>query len=228
VSEIKKIDINITNTNSLIKNGQWKISELSREKNKAIVSVQEEKKEAQHIAKLLLSAIEQKDLLVDDKSYYDIMNLMLKDSNIKSTIVKQYANVINKLVNHYLQVMGLFIELKFDDDLNNISVKLQQRNLLSYDSLSEGEKTRVNLSILFAFRKIQESKNIGSCNLIVFDEILDSSMDKSGLDSVVGILEEFSDKHIFIVSHRDGIDDICDRKIIVNKRNNYSVITEII
>lgn len=226
LNDIKQLDLKIEENNRAIRQSNFEIKKYSQEKEKPIVTIHNEKKELKEVSKLILSKTEEKTALVEEKCLHDVTALLLKDNGIKSSIVKQYAEVLNKLVNHYLQIMGLFVSFSFDDNLNNITIKIFERDEKPYAALSEGEKTRVNLAILFAFRKVSEFKNIGSCNLLIFDEILDSSMDADGLNAVIGILEEFSDKHIFIVSHRDNIEDIAQRKLVVSKRNNYSVIEE--
>lgn len=226
LNDIKQLDLKIEENNRAIRQSNFEIKKYSQEKEKPIVTIDKEKKELKEVSKLILSKTEEKTALVEEKCLHDVTALLLKDNGIKSSIVKQYAEVLNKLVNHYLQTMGLFVSFSFDDNLNNITIKIFERDEKPYAALSEGEKTRVNLAILFAFRKVSELKNIGSCNLLIFDEILDSSLDGDGLNAVTGILEEFSDRHIFIVSHRDNVDDICQRKLIVSKKNNYSVIEE--
>lgn len=223
VAEIKKIDSEITYNNSLISNVQWKIKQLQDEKNKAIVSVDDEKKSVTEVNKLLLNAIETKDALVESKSYCDVANIMLKDTGIKSSIVKQYVPILNKLINHYLETMNFFVKFTFDENFGD-KIQLRQRDELSYYNLSEGQKKRIDLAVIFAFRKIAESKNICNTNLLFFDEILDSSLDAEGMDSVASILETFEGKNIYVISHREAVSDIFDRTIKVEMRNNYSVI----
>lgn len=223
VVEIKKIDSDIASGNNEIKNCGWKITQLLGEQNKAIVSVVDEKKETVALRKLLIEGMDAKDTLVETKSYMDVVNIMLKDTGIKSSVVKQYIPVLNKLINHYLDIMGIFIKFTFDENFNDV-IQLRQRDAISYYNLSEGEKRRVDLAVIFAFRKLAESKNICNTNLIFFDEILDSSLDAEGMDAVAGILETFEGKNIFVISHRESVADIFDRTIKVAMKNNYSVV----
>jgi DNA repair exonuclease SbcCD ATPase subunit len=125
--EIKKIDSDIASGNNEIKNCGWKITQLLGEKNKAIVSVAEEKKETVALRKLLIEGMDAKDTLTETKSYMDVVNIMLKDTGIKSSVVKQYIPILNKLINNYLNIMNLFVKFTFDENFNDV-IQLRQRD----------------------------------------------------------------------------------------------------
>jgi DNA repair exonuclease SbcCD ATPase subunit len=220
ITEIKKLDSSITSNNNEIKNCRWKIQQLVALKTKAIVSVEDEKKEAVALRKLLLLSMNEKDVLVEDKSYLDIMTVMLKDNGIKSTIINLYIPILNRLINHYLDKMGLFVKFSFDN-LFNDTIQLRHRDCLTYFSLSEGQKRKVDLGIIFALRQISESKNISHTNLIIFDDIL-STIDCDGVDSIKDIINSFEGKNVFCISHNEL--EGCDKNIRIEMRQNYSVI----
>lgn len=222
MSNLKSIDSEISNENSLLTNGVWQITQLEKQKNKKIVSTDNEQNEVKKLNKTLISTIDDRDSLIEEKSYYDVVNVMLKDNGIKSSIVKQYIPILNKLINHYLELMDFFVKFTFDENFNDV-IQLRQRDVLGYNNLSEGQKKRVDLSIIFAFRKIAESKNICNVNVLFFDDVL-GALDDDGVSSLTNILDEFSDKNIFVITPNEM--DGFERSIKVSMKNNYSVVTE--
>ena len=223
--KIKEVDADIRTNQNDKDNILWKIKELNNNKNKATVSVEKEKADLLKSKNDFSDNVDKKAELIDQKSYLDIATLMLKDNGIKATIVKQYIPILNKLINHYLDVMGFFCKFTFDENFADV-IHLRQRDNLSYYSLSEGQKRRIDLAIVFAFRKISEAKNICNTNLLFFDDVL-GMIDDDGNDSIFNILNDFEDKNIFVVSHKWTLDtDMFDRKLSVSMKNNYSVVTE--
>ena len=148
---------------------------------------------------------------------------MLKDSGIKSRIIKQYVPVMNKLINHYLQQLDFFVQFELDENFNE-KIKSRFRDEFSYESFSEGEKMRIDLSLLFTWRTIAKLRNSVSTNLLIMDEVFDSSLDSNGTEEFFKIIEELtSDTNTFIISHKGDVMIDKFRNIIrFEKRQNFS------
>ena len=157
------------------------------------------------------------------KSVMEVGNKLLKDSGIKSRIIKQYVPVINKLINKYLAAMDFFVQFELDENFNE-TIKSRYRDEFSYASFSEGEKMRIDLSLLFAWRAIAKLKNSASTNLLIMDEVFDSSLDTTGTDEFMKIIMEIvSDTNVFIISHKtDQLVDNFTSVIRFEKHKNFS------
>ena len=158
-----------------------------------------------------------------DKSNLDILFMLLKDSGIKSKIIKNYLPVINEIINRYLSEMNFFVSFSLDDEFNE-EIKSRHRDTFSYMNFSEGEKSRIDLSILLAWREIAKLKNSACCNILILDEIFDSSLDSVGVDDLMKVLRELSrDSKIFVITHKsDQLTDKFDRTLTFRKKNNFS------
>jgi DNA repair exonuclease SbcCD ATPase subunit len=155
-------------------------------------------------------------------SYHDFAYSLLKDSGVKSKIIKKYLPLINQQINRYLQMMDFYINFTLDEEFNE-SVQSPIHEDFSYSSFSEGEKSRINLSLLFAWREVAKLKNSVSCNLIIFDEVFDSSLDSAGTDEFLKIIRYvISDANIFVISHKGGLEDKFESVITVDKKKNFS------
>jgi|TARA_B110000467_G_scaffold164266_1_gene192778 DNA repair exonuclease SbcCD ATPase subunit len=140
--------------------------------------------------------------LFDDKETLGIVSSMLKDGGIKTRIIKQYVPVMNKLIGKYLSAMDFFVQFELDENFNE-TIKSRFRDEFSYASFSEGEKLRIDLALLFTWRAVSKLRNSVSTNLLIMDEIMDSSLDVSGTEEFLKIIEELSaDSNIFIISHK--------------------------
>lgn len=168
---------------------------------------------------LLESRIEKNEELV----YNNAMAEMLKDTGIKTKVIKQYIPVINKLVNQYLQVLDFFVHFHLDESFQE-SIRSRHRDAFTYDSFSEGEKQRIDLALLFTWRMIAKMKNSVSTNLLVLDETFDSSLDHEGVDNLMKILYTLDDDtNIFVISHKGEIlDGKFKEKIEFVKEKNFS------
>ena len=173
---------------------------------------------------------DQKDKLLDQKlSYKDklnynmVMGEMLKDTGIKTKIIKQYLPVINKLVNQYLQVLDFFVHFDLDEEFKE-TIRSRHRDEFTYDSFSEGEKQRIDLSLLFTWRQIAKMKNSVATNLLILDETFDSSLDHDGVENLLKILHTLSDDtNVFVISHKgDILDGKFESKIEFKKEKNFS------
>ena len=166
---------------------------------------------------------EEKLKLIDAKSYNQAASEMLKDTGIKTKVIKQYLPVINNLVNKYLQVLDFFVSFNLDESFNE-TIKSRHRDSFNYASFSEGEKQRIDLALLFTWRQIARMKNSTSTNLLILDETFDSSLDHDGIDNLMKILYTLDDNtNVFVISHKgDLLDGKFRSKIEFIKEHNFS------
>ena len=150
---------------------------------------------------------------------------MLKDTGIKTKVIKQYLPVMNRLINHYLQILDFFVSFHLDESFNE-TIRSRHRDSFNYASFSEGEKQRIDLALLFTWRHIAKMKNSASTNLLVLDETFDSSLDVDGVDNLTKILGTMDeDSNVFIISHKgDVLQDKFRSRIEFFKKNNFSKI----
>tara|TARA_B110000483_G_scaffold234987_1_gene305857 strand:- start:230 stop:1942 length:1713 start_codon:yes stop_codon:yes gene_type:complete len=168
---------------------------------------------------------EQRSKLTEDKFYVDVAKNLLQDSGIKTKIIKQYLPIMNKLVNTYLSSMDFFVNFNIDENFNE-TIKSRFRDEFSYASFSEGEKMRIDLALLFTWRAIAKMKNSTNTNLLILDEIFDSSLDGTGTDDFLKILDSFSDQNVFVISHKqDMLFDKFRSIIKFEKVQNFSRIS---
>ena len=165
---------------------------------------------------------EQKTKLNEDKFYIDVARNLLQDTGIKTKIVKQYLPIMNKLVNTYLSSMDFFVNFNIDENFNE-TIKSRFRDEFSYASFSEGEKMRIDLALLFTWRAIAKMKNSTNTNLLILDEIFDSSLDNTGTDDFLKILNTFDKQNVFVISHKqDMLFDKFRNIIQFKKEQNFS------
>ena len=165
---------------------------------------------------------EQKSKLKEDKFYVDVARNLLQDSGIKTKIIKQYLPIMNKLVNTYLSSMDFFVNFNIDENFQE-TIKSRFRDEFSYASFSEGEKMRIDLALLFTWRAIAKMKNSTNTNLLILDEIFDSSLDGTGTDDFLKILNTFSDQNVFVISHKqDMLFDKFRSVVQFKKEKNFS------
>ena len=167
--------------------------------------------------------LETKLTLNEEYSYNNVMSEMLKDTGIKTKVIKQYVPVINKLVNQYLQVLDFFVHFNLDESFQE-TIRSRHRDSFSYDSFSEGEKQRIDLALLFTWRQIAKMKNSVATNLLILDETFDSSLDHDGVDNLMKILNTLDDNtNVFVISHKgDILDGKFKEKLEFIKDRNFS------
>ena len=170
---------------------------------------------------------EDKIRLVEEKTYNDAAGEMLKDTGIKTKIIKEYLPVMNNLVNKYLSILDFFVSFELDENFNE-SIKSRYRDTFNYASFSEGEKQRIDLALLFTWRQIARMKNSASTNLLILDETFDSSLDHDGIDSLMKILYSLEEgSNVFVISHKgDLLDGKFRSKIEFVKERNFSRVYE--
>jgi len=161
--------------------------------------------------------------LNEEKNLLSAAAVMLKDGGIKAKIIKQYVPIINKLINKYLSAMDFFVQFELDEEFNE-TIKSRYRDEFSYASFSEGEKMRINLAVLFTWRAIAKLRNSVSTNLLILDEVMDSSLDSNGTEEFLKILNNLtSDTNTFIISHKtDQLYDKFEKIIKFEKFKNFS------
>jgi len=165
-------------------------------------------------------------ILQEDKQVLSAASMLLKDGGIKTRIVNQYIPVINKLINKYLSEFDLFVEFNLDEQFNEV-IKSRYRDEFSYASFSEGEKQKIDLAILFTWRAVAKLRNSLSTNLLILDEVFDSSLDGQAADDLLKILQNISrDSNVFIISHREALHDKFENVIKFVKTKSFSRIAE--
>ena len=160
---------------------------------------------------------------MDQKLIYTAASYLLKDGGIKARIIKQYVPIINKLISKYLSALDFFVQFELDEEFNE-TIKSRYRDEFSYSSFSEGEKMRINLAILFTWRAVAKLRNSVACNLLIMDEVMDSSMDSNGTEEFLKVLHSLtSDTNTFIISHKsDQLYDKFANVIKFEKKQNFS------
>jgi DNA repair exonuclease SbcCD ATPase subunit len=164
-----------------------------------------------------------KESLSKDFEVLKIATEMLKDGGIKKKIIRQYVPIINKLVNKYLAALDFFVNFELDEEFNEV-IKSRYRDEFSYASFSEGEKMRIDLALLFTWRSVAKLKNSTNTNLLILDEVFDASLDTSGCDEFLKLLQEIgSDTNVFVISHKgDVLTDKFRSHIRFEKVKNFS------
>lgn len=224
--EIQTLNNSIITTNNEIIVEQRVIQTLNLELNEIQTKtgdIDEEKQKLKLYAKDVLTQNQEKATLNEEKHYMEVVSTLLKDTGIKTKIIRQYLPVINKLVNKYLQAMDFFVQFNLDEKFNE-TIKSRHRDDFSYASFSEGEKQRIDLALLFTWRTIAKMKNSVATNLLILDEVFDSSLDNNGTDYVMTLLDTLgAETNCFVISHKgDQLFDKFRSLIKFEKKNNYS------
>ena len=203
----------------MIKSIQAEIDRLHKP-SAQMISVETEKAK-------LEDAENRKAILIEERDVQAVVAVLLKDDGIKATIIKQYIPIINKLINMYLERMEFFCKFEVDENFKE-TIKARHRDESSYDSFSEGEKMRIDLALLFTWREIARMRNSSSVNLLILDEVMDSSLDAAGTDEFLKIVRQLTEgNNVFIISHKsDQIGDKFDRVITFQSEKNFSKIKE--
>lgn len=183
--------------------------------------LEDEKTRLKDIAREALIHINRSNELSDERQLQEISTVLLRDNGIKTAIIREYLPVLNKLINKYLQVFDFFVNFNLDESFTE-QIKSRGRDDFSYANFSEGEKRKIDLSILLAFRQIAAMKNSAKVNLLLFDEIADSSFDLDARAKFNDLLAEMSDSNVFVISHTDTAPDAYSAVIKVEKRGDFS------
>ena len=160
--------------------------------------------------------------VLEQKQYVDILREILNDKGAKARIIKKYLPIMNTLINQYLNSMDFFVNFNLDEEFNE-TIKSRYRDTFNYNSFSEGEKLRIDLALLFTWRTIAKMKNSTNTNVLILDEIFDSSLDSQGTDDFFKILKTLSKENVFIISHKgDILFDKFTNIIKFEKINNFT------
>lgn len=162
--------------------------------------------------------------LLERNEIYNICSMLLKDTGIKTRIIKQYLPIMNKLINGYLNDFDFFANFNLDENFSEV-IKSRHRDEFSYDSFSEGEKQRIDLAILFTWREVARMKNSVNTNLLILDEVFDSSLDAEGTENFMKVMNSLEGKGLntFVISHKtDLLADKFDKQIKFEKIGNFS------
>lgn len=213
-------------TQNNINNILNQIKSLEKESNNNNSLVPELKSQLKDLIEGLLKKTEDKASIQEDVEYYSMAVNMLKDTGIKARIIANFIPIMNQYINEYLSMFDMFVNFELDETFNE-TIKSRNRDIFSYNSFSEGERCRLDLGILFAWRKIAMSKNSVSTNLLVFDEILDKSLDSEGIATFLDIMSTLEDEtNVIVISHRENLPEVFDRTVRIKKVNDFSLIEE--
>jgi DNA repair exonuclease SbcCD ATPase subunit len=220
---VSTYNANIAMLNKMNKSLQTEVDESHMD----TANVDEEKRKLKELAKDAMDKINQKTLLQEHRNLEEAANLLLKDTGIKTAIIREYLPIMNKLINKYLNAMDAYIHFDLDESFNEI-VKSRHRDEFTYASFSEGEKMRIDLSILFTWRQIAKMKNSVNTNLLLLDEIFDSSLDTAGTDYFLNLMNTLGENsNVFVISHKgDQLFDKFRSVIKFEKVNDFSVIAK--
>jgi len=215
--EVAKICTSITHMQRLITQTAQQINVMK----KSEVS-EEDKVKLTRLSERCKLQEEQITKLREDKFYVDVARNLLMDTGIKTKIINKYLPIMNKLINGYLTSMDFYVNFKLDNNFNE-TIKSRHRDEFSYSSFSEGEKMRIDLALLFTWRAVAKMKNSTNTNLLILDEIFDSSLDTTGTDDFLKILHTFADQNVFVISHKgDTMFDKFRSVIKFEKQRNFS------
>jgi DNA repair exonuclease SbcCD ATPase subunit len=207
--------------NANIKKTQEEISSLSGNQS----DMAEANEEYDKLMKGLHELVSKRSTMNDQSAYNTVISEMLKDSGIKTKVIKQYLPVINQMVNQYLSILDFYVHFDLDEKFEE-TIRSRHRDSFSYDSFSEGEKQRIDLALLFTWRQVAKMKNSISTNLLILDETFDSSLDEAGIDNLLKIIHTLGEgTNVFIISHKGEIlEGKFESKIEFNKVKNFSQI----
>ena len=217
---VHEIESQVSATNKYVKKLRTDIGSIQSDTK----NIDEEQAKLKEMGQAGKELVENKLKLNDDMQYYSLASFLMKDTGIKSKIIKYYLPIMNKIINKYLAQMDFFVQFELNDSYEE-TIKSRHRDIFTYDSFSEGEKRKIDLSLLFAWRAVAQLKNSLNCNLLIFDEVLDGSLDDVATESFLSILKGL-DKgtNIFVISHKSKelLQDKFQDHITFIKRNNFS------
>ena len=214
INNMAKVSDKISDLNIEVAKVNTSINEINKHSNRLnddIIRLESEKEntdkiayELEQIKDELKNINVEKEKVVEEKKYIDIAREILNDTGVKAKIIKKYLPIMNNLINKYLQSMDFFVNFHLDEEFNE-TIKSRFRDTFVYNSFSEGEKLRIDLALLFTWRTIAKMKNSTNTNLLILDEIFDSSLDGSGTEEFFKILKQLTSENTFIISHKGDI-----------------------
>ena len=228
-SQVMTINNSISQSNFQITSFRKTISDIESEIKELEGSNPDKKVEFVKLEGLVKNKKQLGSTLAENRKDRDtllVASQLLKDNGIKTRIIKTYLPAMNQLINQYLQSMDFYVNFTLNENFEEI-IKSRYRDVFSYDSFSEGEKSRIDIALLLTWRSIAKLKNSVDTNLLILDEIFDSSLDQQGGMDLSWILRNFDDNsNIYVISHRENLDGKFERTITAEKEKNFSVIRE--
>lgn len=227
--EIQKLQIELATNQTLISENEKYIAKVKKQidelKNTNIAS-EKDKQELVKMKEILTNLENESKKLIEEKQYYEVATTLLKDTGIKTKIIKQYLPIINKLVNKYLTSLDFFVNINLDESFKE-SIKSRHRDEFSYNNFSEGEKQRIDMALMLTWRAVAKLKNSANTNLLILDEIFDASLDATGTEELMKILQLLEGVNLFVISHRgDILQDKFANVIKFEKIRNFSRIVK--
>jgi DNA repair exonuclease SbcCD ATPase subunit len=220
---VVKHNSTISAINKFVTKLQKEVEELTNHKD----SLEEENAKLKELKEELGALIKKQEELATEKQYYEFAGSLLKDTGIKTKIIRQYLPIMNKLINKYLTAMDFFVNFNINESFEE-TIKSRHRDEFSYANFSEGEKMRIDLALLFTWRQIAKLKNSTNTNLLILDEVFDSSLDGVGTEEFLKLIHEMgNDTNIFVISHKgDQLFDKFRSIIKFEKKNNFSQVAK--
>jgi len=222
-NEIVKHNSTISAINTYITKLQKEIESLSAQKD----TIVDDNIKLKELQQELGNLVELQKEISEQKQYYEFAGSLLKDTGIKTKIIKQYLPIMNKLINKYLTAMDFFVNFNINESFEE-TIKSRHRDEFSYANFSEGEKMRIDLALLFTWRQIAKLKNSTNTNLLILDEVFDSSLDGVGTEEFLKLIHEMgTDTNVFVISHKgDQLFDKFRSVIKFEKKNNFSQVAK--
>ena len=227
--EIHLLNLNIQSKNSTISGHRRFIEKIEKDIQKYNQSNTIDSESVTKLAdyeKSQQEYVTQRNTSIDDAHYYEMAQFLLKDTGIKTKIIRQYLPLMNKYINKYLSAMDFFVNFNLDENFKEV-IKSRHRDEFEYNSFSEGEKFRIDMALLLTWREISRKKNSTNTNIMFLDEVFDSSLDASGTEEFMKLLKTLSQKiNIFVISHKpDVLNDKFSTILKVEKKKNFSVLS---
>lgn len=222
--ELSKLNSIKSSNESTIREINKQISDLTENNNELLI---QEKKSLKEEAEEILKLLNKKELLLQERIVQDNVALLLRDDGIKTSIIRKYLPILNSLINKYLATLDFFVSFEFNEQFEE-TIKSRYRDTFTYGSFSEGQKLRIDLSIIFAWRELVKQKNSLNQNLLIMDEILDSSIDSEGISLLNNIIfgDTMKGSNVWLISHRPEWADKFHNVIQVDMKNNFTVLKE--
>lgn len=226
VQEIKQeIQLHVPDLNYTIKNIH-RLDESIASYTGEASDIDAEEAKLKKIAAEAITLIERKNALSEEKHLQEVAIQLLKDTGIKTSVVKEYLPILNQLINKYLAMFDFFVDFTLDESFTEV-IRSRGRDIFSYSNFSEGEKRKIDFSILMAFRQLAALKNSAKTNLLMFDEILDGNLDLNARDVAHEIITNIPDANVIVISHASANPDDFDRILQVEKQGDFSVVTDV-
>jgi len=227
--EITKLNNDISQNNTRISSNQRQVRDLESEIQTLTEQLENKNTEHEKLEEFqtnLQKVFEDLGTKKEEIVHYDFAYSLLKDDGVKTKIIKKYLPFINQQVNRYLQMMDFYINFQLDGEFNE-SIKSPIHENFSYSSFSEGEKARIDLALIFAWREVARVKNSVNCNILLFDEVFDSSLDGFGADEFLKIIKYVvKDTNVFVISHKSGLEEKFESTLKFEKKGGFSYKTE--